>query len=488
MRGAQVASAPRLGWRKAKGRFFLALGVLSLVIALGLIAILVVSTWLEAVNLVNMNAAAHAGLSFSNAGYQERQPNGNSISHAYVISGPPIEGSQMAELGVVEGTAITQLGDEVMRDPAQVWDWIAASGQSEFRAPVNWVPKSRELIGNLGLERIPDVVGIYWARVESLAPGSPAERAGLRVGDIITAADGHPIIGPSNAWDAIVYAAQRTDGTDPVTLSVERDGETIPIEMQAEYSAQITISRDPVRAVWYMLTHITSASFPERGGILSGLVGTVLVIGVMIVVAFPLGAMTAIYLEEYATRNVFTESLQVLIANLAGIPSIAYGLMALAVFAHYFRLGSSVLTGGLALGLVILPIMIVSAREALRAVPPSIREAAYGVGATRWQVIRHQVLPNAMPGMFTGMILSLAQAIGETAPLLMLGAAIFISFVPDGLFSRFTVIPLQIYSWALHPKDGFDALTAAAVLLLLLIMVLLNLVAIWLRNRFQRSW
>lgn len=237
------------------------------------------------------------------------------------------------------------------------------------------------------------------------------------------------------------------------------------------------------------LTSFPSA-FPEKAGIQSALLGTLWLMGVVAAVIVPLGVATALYLEEYAdTSKWWNRLIEVNIQNLAAVPSIVYGILGLAYIVRGpLSLGRTVLAGGLTLALVVLPVVIVTAREAIRAVPPSIKEGALALGATQWQSIWKQVLPASIPGIATGVILSLSRAIGETAPLILVGAATFVAFNPSGLDSPFTALPLQIFSWISQPKADFQALAAAAIVVLLVVLILLNAIAIWLRNRYQKRW
>ena len=237
------------------------------------------------------------------------------------------------------------------------------------------------------------------------------------------------------------------------------------------------------------LTSFPSA-FPQRAGIQSALLGTLWLMGVVAAVIVPLGVATALYLEEYADHTKWwNRVIEVNIQNLAAVPSIVYGILGLAYFVRGpLDLGRTVLAGGLTLSLVVLPVVIVTAREAIRAVPPSIKEGALALGCTQWQAIWKQVLPASIPGIATGVILSLSRAIGETAPLILVGAATFVAFNPTGLDSAFTALPLQIFSWISQPKEEFQALAAAAIVVLLVVLILLNAVAIWLRNRYQKRW
>ncbi len=228
-----------------------------------------------------------------------------------------------------------------------------------------------------------------------------------------------------------------------------------------------------------------ASRMPERAGVKAALAGSVWLLGLTALIAFPVSVAAAIYLEEYARRSWATRLIQLNIANLAGVPSIVYGILGLAVFVRTFGLGRSIISGALTLALLILPVIIMASQEAIRAVPSSIREAAYGLGATRWQVVSTQVLPMAMPGILTGTILALSRAIGETAPLIMVGAVGFIAFTPKGLGDPFTVLPLQIYNWISRPQAEFHALAAAGILVLLILLLTMNAAAIILRNRYQ---
>ena len=237
------------------------------------------------------------------------------------------------------------------------------------------------------------------------------------------------------------------------------------------------------------LTSFPSA-FPQKAGIQSAIMGTLWLMAVVTVVIVPLGVATAVYLEEYADRSRWwNRVIEVNIQNLAAVPSIVYGILGLAYIVRGpLALGRTVLAGGLTLSIVVLPVVIITAREAIRAVPPSIRDGALALGATPWQTTWKQVLPAAIPGIATGVILSIARAIGETAPLILVGAATFVAFNPSGLDSPFTALPLQIFSWVSQPKEAFQEKAAAAIVVLLVMLLLLNAVAIWLRNRYQKRW
>lgn len=228
---------------------------------------------------------------------------------------------------------------------------------------------------------------------------------------------------------------------------------------------------------------------PRRAGARAAVVGTLFVIALTALFTVPVGVATAIYLEEYANeKRWYNRLLAANIQNLAAVPSIIYGILALGFFVRGIGLGPSVLAGSLALTLLVLPIVILASREALRAVPNSIRHGALALGATRWQTVWRQVLPSAVPGIATGTILALSRAIGEAAPLLLVSGITFITFSPTGLGSPFTVLPLQIYSWVQRPQDEFRVLAAAAIIVLLAILLAMNSFAILLRNRQQKRW
>ena len=234
-------------------------------------------------------------------------------------------------------------------------------------------------------------------------------------------------------------------------------------------------------------TFITAAPsrFAERAGIMPGLMGSLWIIVLTAAFSFPLGVATAIWLEEYSPAGRLRSLIQTNISNLAGVPSIVYGILGLAVFVRAMALGRSVIAGALTLTLLILPIIIIAAQEAIRAVPGSYRLGAYALGATRWQVTRHHVLPAAMPGILTGTILALSRAIGETAPLIIIGAVSFLNFAPEGLTSQFTVLPIQIFGWISRPQAEFHVLAAGGIIVLLAVLLGMNAAAIILRNRYQ---
>ncbi|MBC8201061.1 MAG: phosphate ABC transporter permease PstA [Planctomycetes bacterium] len=273
----------------------------------------------------------------------------------------------------------------------------------------------------------------------------------------------------------------------------------------------VTIAKQGwVHLDWDLLTSYASRH-PEKAGVKAALWGTVWLCSICTITALPIGVATAVYLEEFASKNKMTRFLDLNIANLAGVPSIVYGIIGLTVFARmlglfgtmnnpfievgdpvsfwYFRLpfGSSVLVGGLTLALVVLPIVIVSSREAVRGVPNSLREASLAMGATKWETVRKVVIPRSAPGILTGSILATSRAIGEAAPILVIGGFLFIRFVPANVFDDFTAMPLQIYNWAGRPQEEFHAVAASAIIVLLTILLVFNGAAAFIRYRFQRN-
>ncbi len=246
--------------------------------------------------------------------------------------------------------------------------------------------------------------------------------------------------------------------------------------------------RADLRFNTYFFTNGDS-KLPEIAGIQAAVVGSILTLFVTLAFAFPVGVMTAIYLEEFAPDNKFTQAIEININNLAAVPSILFGLLGLAIFINFFGVPrSSALVGGLTLGLMTLPIIIISSRAALRSVPDSIRQAAFGVGATRWQVVRDHVLPLSLPGILTGSIIGLAQAMGETAPLIIIGMIAFIPDAPNSITQAATVMPAQIFTWAGMPERAYIERTAAGILVLLSVLITLNASAVYLRKKFERRW
>jgi phosphate transport system permease protein len=239
------------------------------------------------------------------------------------------------------------------------------------------------------------------------------------------------------------------------------------------------------RMSWDFITGYPSRR-AERAGILPALVGSLMLISLTALLALPVGVGAAIYLEEYGKRSKLAGLIEINIANLAGVPSVIYGLLGLGLFVRGLGMGRSVLAGAATLALLVLPIVVMSSREALRTVPLALREACYALGSTRWQAIRRVVLPTAMPGILTGAILSLSRAIGETAPLIVVGALTYVTFLPDGINAPFTALPIQIFNWVSRPQPEFLVNAAAGIVVLLATMLVLNTLAIVLRNRLQK--
>jgi len=240
------------------------------------------------------------------------------------------------------------------------------------------------------------------------------------------------------------------------------------------------------RLSWAFLNNIASRN-ADQAGVYHALMGTIWVISLTGALALPIGVAAAIYLEEYGTRSRAAHFIELNIANLAAVPSIIYGLLGLGLFVRLMGMGQSVMAGAATLALLALPVVILSTREALRTVPSSIREGSYALGATKWQTIWNQVLPMALPGVLTGLILALSRAIGETAPLITIGALTYIPFAPDSVWSKFTVLPIQIFNWVSRPQVEFKTNAAAAILVLLVLLLSMNAIAIFVRDRYQRQ-
>jgi len=224
---------------------------------------------------------------------------------------------------------------------------------------------------------------------------------------------------------------------------------------------------------------------PEQAGIKAAVIGTLWMMSVVIPTAAILGVGTAIYLEEYAKKNALTRWIQMNISNLAGVPSVVFGLLGLTIFVRVFGFGNSILAAGFTMALLVLPVVIVAAQEAIRAVPKELKEASFGLGATKWQTIYRVVLPYAIPGIATGSILAFSRAIGETAPLIVVGIPTFVAFLPSGYLDSFTALPMQIYNWTSRPQIEFHNLAAAGIIILLGVLILMNSIAVWIRNRYQ---
>jgi phosphate transport system permease protein len=237
---------------------------------------------------------------------------------------------------------------------------------------------------------------------------------------------------------------------------------------------------------WQLISAMPSR-IPANAGMNSAIWGSIWIVSVSAIFSFVVGLGCAIYLEEYAPQNRWTDFIQTNISNLAGVPSIVYGLLGLVIFVDWLHMGRSILAGSLTMGLLILPVVVISSREAIRAVPLSLRQASYGLGATQWQTIRSHVLPSAFPGILTGIILSMSRAIGETAPLIVVGGASQVLFRPASLLDPFMVMPLQIYNWTSRPQKDFEHLAAAAIIVLMVVLLIFNSIAIILRQHFSKK-
>ncbi len=235
---------------------------------------------------------------------------------------------------------------------------------------------------------------------------------------------------------------------------------------------------------WRFITSFPSRH-PQEAGIFSALMGTIWLMGLTAVFTVPIGVGAAIYLEEYAPKNWLTRLIELNIANLASVPSIIYGLLGLTIFVGWMALGRSILAGALTLSLLVMPIVILASREAIKALPLTYREAAYALGATRWQVTKSVVVPAALPGILTGVILAMSRAIGEAAPVIAISALVYLTFIPTSPLDRFTVMPIQIFNWISRPQNEFRGLAAAGIIVLLIILLSMNALAIFLRNRYQ---
>lgn len=241
------------------------------------------------------------------------------------------------------------------------------------------------------------------------------------------------------------------------------------------------------RIDWDFITNLPSRK-AERAGIFTALLGSVWILVLTTIIALPIGIAAAIYLEEYAKKGKLSSLLEINISNLAGVPSIIYGLLGLEIFVRIMQMGSSVLAGSFTLALLILPIVIVSTREALKAVPKSIRDASYAMGASKWQTVSRQLLPASSGGILTGVILALSRAVGETAPLIVIGALAYVPFAPSSPMDEFSVLPIQIFNWISRPQHGFEVNAAAGIIILLLITFIMNGIAVYFRNKWQKKF
>ena len=231
-----------------------------------------------------------------------------------------------------------------------------------------------------------------------------------------------------------------------------------------------------------------ASRFPEKAGIKAALIGSLWLMAVVAPTSIILGVGSAIYLEEYAKQNKLTTFIRLNISNLAGVPSVVFGLLGLTIFVRAFSLGNSILAAGFTMSLLILPVIIVASQEAIRSVPKELRDASLGMGATKWQTVVNIILPAAIPGILTGSILALSRAIGETAPLIVIGIPVIIQFLPRGVFDTFTALPIQIFDWASRPQQEFQVVAAAGIIILMIFLLIMNSIAVIIRNKFQKRY
>jgi phosphate transport system permease protein len=475
---AELQAPPKLRLRHKKSTAFAVLAGTSLGLGVLVIVILLLTTVREAALLTSMHATANSGVALV-----QRVASG--IDKPFVSIAQVTKGSAADRLGLRLGDGLVELAGTPLLGVKQAWNVVGAMPSAATTAEIAWVPRLETLLGEVELEPVADKPGTFRARLAYVGTESDAGKQGFRDGDILIAANGSVLFGSQQAWQTLVATAATTK--EPLQVEIDRGGVRQTLPFTVRRSGTLPMERSFWGALWEFCTSLDERRYPEQAGLASSIVGSLLVVLVTILFAFPLGIAAAVYLEEYAKRSRLTTVLQVLIANLAGIPSVVYGIIGLEVIDRSLGLGRSVLTGGLTLGLLILPVMILGCRESLRTVPPWVRHAAFAVGATPSQVVWYQVLPYALPGMLTAMILAVSRAIGEAAPVIML-AYLFLTFVPSGPMDNFTVMPIQIFTWATQPQAGFENIAAVAILVLLVILLGLNAGAILLRNRFQLRW
>ncbi len=450
---------------------------LALPLGLFVLGVMVAVTALQAGLWTNMHVLERVGLVLTARSLT--LPSGSALP--YVTLAQVREGSPAAALGLTRGDVLVEVGGRPVDRPLAVWSALASAPGRHASVQVGWIPRLERVLGSLHLS-----LESGQTQVVLVAPAEPAQKAGLVPGDVLLAMQGSPVTGARQAWEVLLAAARQ--GELPVDLLVRRGEEYLRLSFDPRRFGELPVERDVWQAWKALLTRIGDPRYPEQAGLLPALLGSLGVVLVMAVVAFPLGIGAAVYLEEYARPSRLTAFLELLVASLAGLPSAVMGLLGLEIFARAFQLGRSILAGGLTLAILLLPTVIITSREALRTVPRTLREASFSVGATPWQTVRHHVLPYALPGVLTGVVLSLSRALGEAAPLLLLGAFLYVNFVPQSLRDAFTVVPIQIFDWATRPQDGFAVVAACAILVLLVLVLLLNGLAILLRARFQRRW
>lgn len=488
----------QLNARKRKGTLFQSLTFFSIIIAITALAILLANVYQSATLLVPIHAFFESQGASLAKNFITDPPDQFDFILIRNIDDPEKRNEDFWSQPQRRDAIISFLNGAV-RTQEDLWQAIdKASGNELVAAEIRWVPSESNMFGDLS--NIKDESDNRVVQIDTVLSGSLAELAGFQDADIITHVDGVPVWEleisarrESKVWLKILRKALEDPGGDArSTLSILRDDQPMDLEISGILSGEIEVHKRPLAAISYFISEKDSVQGAELAGVITAIYGTLWIVGLTALISFPLGIGAAIYLEEYAKKGRITNIIQVNIANLAGVPSVVYGIIGLEIIARggglFPPLGRTIIAGALTLSLLILPVIVISSREALRAVPDSMREAAFGVGASRWQVVRSHVLPYALPGAFTGVILALSRAIGETAPLVLLGAFQYVPFVPDSITDKFTVLPIQIWTYISRSGDGYENLGSVAILVLLVIMLGMNAIAIILRNRLQRKW
>lgn len=381
------------------------------------------------------------------------------------LSTQPLEELPASDLAIILGSNAQR------RLPVIIRDYLSVVPPEEFTTrPLSEALAGRSMPEEIATKTIRELENNELITLLSLN-FSAAQLNDLITSEVVK----EQVIGAWDLWTSLTNRAQ-----------IEADVAEIAEKEDFEKAPQIIFRS------WINLEFLIEpmSSTPAEAGIRTALLGSIWLIGITIAVAFPIGVGAAIYLQEYATDTPINRLIETNIRNLAGVPSIIYGLLGLTIFVRILgdiTGGRTILSGALTMALLILPVIIINGQEALRAVPQTIREASYGLGATRWQTIWNQVLPAAMPGILTGTILALSRAIGETAPLIVVGASTFIVFDPNGPLSKFTALPIQIYTWTSRPQPEFRDLAAASIIVLLILLLTLNATAIFLRQHFRKK-
>ncbi len=469
----------RSRWRRAQSTVFGSLTLSTIIVGLAVLVALLYYVSSNGRWLIPMRAASDAGLILAMQPIQWERS-----LHPYVLLTEARANSSVVQAGMQRYDVLIHANHQSLQRPLDMWQLIDRLPSDKYQVRLGWI-SSPEQLWELRAEpgAAEDQVQIV---IDYIVADSPIARAGLQVNDRLIKIDGFPITGSRQAWEALVIAAQRKSVPSPLIVEVLREGKIVQLLLDIEKTGEITIDRNFWKAIWGFVTSFDSR-YPELAGVLSAIAGSIWIVVLTGLIALPLGIGAAIYLEEYARKSWHTSLIQILISNLAGVPSVIYGIIGLEILARAFKMDRVLLAGALTMSLFILPLVIIASREALRTIPDSIKQAAYGVGATRWQMVRHHVLPYAWAGIFTGIIIALSRAMGEAALLIFLGAFQYLSFVP-GPFDYFTVIPIQIFTWVTLPQDGYANIAAAAILVLLFILLMMNAFAIFLRIKFQRRW